>query len=173
MSISNESPQPSLAPAFPAGARFGGFWVRLVAFIIDVIILKVFLMLIIWIFFGNAASEHLAYFNYYGMHPSSEEVHRLVGLGAPLGLISLGSWWLYFTLLESSSLQATLGKSVFGLKVVDDQGQRIGWGKANARYWSKILSTIILYIGFFMIGWTQRKQGLHDKIAETYVIKSR
>ena len=57
------------------------------------------------------------------------------------------------------------------LKVTDLSGDRIGFGKANARYWSKILSTLILYIGYIMVGCTERKQGLHDIIARALVIK--
>ena len=79
--------------------------------------------------------------------------------------------WLYFTVSESSSWQATLGKKMFGLKVTDMAGNKIGFGKANARYWSKIISAIILLVGFLMVAFTKQKQGLHDIIAGTLVIK--
>ena len=61
---------------------------------------------------------------------------------------------------------------MFGLIVIDLDGNKIGFGKANGRYWSKILSAIILCIGFIMVAFTQRKQGLHDVFAGTFVIKN-
>ena len=55
------------------------------------------------------------------------------------------------------------------LKVTDERGQRIGFGQANARHWSKLLSAVMA-IGFIMVGLTRKKQGLHDKIAGTLVL---
>src|SRR5690348_16789832 len=56
--------------------------------------------------------------------------------------------WLYFALQESSAQQATLGKRAFGLKVVDERGERIAFGRATFRFFGKILSSLILGIGF-------------------------
>ncbi len=81
--------------------------------------------------------------------------------------------WLWFTLAESSNWQASIGKKMVGLKVTDENGDRISFGKANARYWSKILSALIFFVGFLMVAFTGKKQGLHDKIAGTIVVKSR
>jgi len=78
---------------------------------------------------------------------------------------------LYFPLMESSNYQGSLGKKWLGLRVVDEQGERIGLGRAFGRFFSKILSGIILYIGYIMVAFTERKQGLHDKIVGTYVVK--
>lgn len=80
--------------------------------------------------------------------------------------------WLWFTIPESSKWQATVGKKMLGLKVTDEKGERIGFGKANGRYWSKILSILILFIGFVMVAFTEKKQGLHDKMAGTFVVKN-
>jgi len=90
------------------------------------------------------------------------------GLGFLLGTLIQ---WLWFTIAESSKWQATIGKKLVGLKVTDENGKRISFGKANGRYWSKIISTLILFIGFFMIAFTKKKQGLHDKIAGTLVVR--
>lgn len=78
--------------------------------------------------------------------------------------------WLYFALLESSASQATLGKRLIGIKVTDLDGNKIGFGKATVRYFAKIISGLILGIGFLMAAFTQRKQALHDMIAGTLVI---
>ena len=55
---------------------------------------------------------------------------------------------------------------------VSVDGQRIGFGRATGRYFAKFVSAMILLIGFMMVGWTQRKQGLHDLIASTLVYKA-
>ncbi len=78
---------------------------------------------------------------------------------------------IYYALMESSKYQATLGKIVMGIKVVNKDGQRLDLPKALLRNLSKILSALILGIGYIMIIFDDRKQGLHDKIADTFVVK--
>jgi uncharacterized RDD family membrane protein YckC len=79
--------------------------------------------------------------------------------------------WLYYALMESSTKQATLGKMALGIVVTDMEGRRIGFGKATGRYFAKILSALILGIGFLMVAFTEKKQGLHDILAGTLVIR--
>ncbi|WP_259082504.1 RDD family protein [Caldanaerobacter subterraneus] len=88
-----------------------------------------------------------------------------------LSILGIVISWLYFTILESSELQATIGKRIMKTKVVDMNGNRISFGKANIRYWSKLISAVVLLIGYIMIAFTPKKQGLHDMIAGTLVIK--
>ena len=78
---------------------------------------------------------------------------------------------IYYALMESSKYQATVGKIVMGIKVVNKQGQGLDFSKALLRNLSKILSAFILGIGYIMIIFDDRKQGLHDKIADTFVVK--
>jgi uncharacterized RDD family membrane protein YckC len=77
--------------------------------------------------------------------------------------------WLYFALQESSERQATLGKMALKIYVTDLQGRRISFGQATGRYFGKILSTLILGIGYMMAGFTAQKQALHDMMASTLV----
>jgi uncharacterized RDD family membrane protein YckC len=79
--------------------------------------------------------------------------------------------WLYYALLESSFKQATLGKMALGLKVTDMEGKRISFGQATGRYFAKILSGLILCIGYLMAAFTEKKQALHDIIVGTLVVK--
>jgi uncharacterized RDD family membrane protein YckC len=81
-------------------------------------------------------------------------------------------YWIYFALQESSSAQATLGKRALGLKVTSVEGGRISLGQATGRYFGHIISSIILLIGYFMMLWDDKKQTLHDKMADTLVIKA-
>lgn len=87
-------------------------------------------------------------------------------------VLSIVVGWLYFALMESGSGQATLGKRAVGLKVVNAEGHQISFGQATGRHFGKILSTIILFIGYLMMLWDEKKQTLHDKMANTYVVKA-
>ena len=75
--------------------------------------------------------------------------------------------WFYFVVLQSSAKRATLGMRAVGIKIHDEQFGRLGFWRLTGRYLATWLSTIILFIGFFMIGVHPRKQGLHDLIART------
>ncbi len=76
----------------------------------------------------------------------------------------------YFVGFESSSMQGTFGKRAMGLVVTDLHGRRISLLRAVGRYFAKILSSLILLIGYIMIAFTERKQGLHDMICSTLVV---
>ncbi len=79
--------------------------------------------------------------------------------------------WLYWALFESSALQATLGKMALGIQVTNLHGNPISFARATGRYFGKIISGLILCIGFMMAGWTEKKQALHDIMAGTLVVK--
>lgn len=66
---------------------------------------------------------------------------------------------------------ATLGKKALGIKVTDMYGERITFAQATGRHFGKIISTVILFIGYFMMLWDDRSQTLHDKIAGTLVVE--
>ena len=80
--------------------------------------------------------------------------------------------FIYWILMEASIWQASLGKKVMGLKVVTETGEKPDMLQCASRNLLKILSGIILFIGFFMAGWTDKKQALHDKIPSMLVIKA-
>jgi uncharacterized RDD family membrane protein YckC len=100
----------------------------------------------------------------------------ILGLVLPEGistLVSLVVNLLYFGLMESSENQATVGKMAVGIKVGDHNGDQISFANAMGRYFAKILSGLILGIGYMMAGWDDRCQALHDKLADTYVFYAR
>jgi len=76
-------------------------------------------------------------------------------------------YWVYF---PSSDMMATPGKAVLGLKITDNDGNQITGGTATVRYLGYIISAIVLYIGFLMVGFSDKKRGLHDMIAGTLVV---
>ncbi|MBT1698703.1 RDD family protein [Fulvivirgaceae bacterium PWU4] len=105
-------------------------------------------------------------------------VNFVIGLAlaqVPLlgSLISLVIGVCYFGYMESSDGQATLGKMAVGIKVGDENGGPITFMNALGRYLGKIVSALLLCIGFLMVAWDEKKQGLHDKMAGTYVFHAK
>jgi uncharacterized RDD family membrane protein YckC len=80
------------------------------------------------------------------------------------------SSWLYFALMESSAMQATIGKRCLQLCVVDLYFERIGFWRATGRYFGKLLSRLFFFFGFVMILFTKKRQGLHDKLTRTVIL---
>jgi uncharacterized RDD family membrane protein YckC len=134
---------------------YAGFWLRYFAYMIDGIILGI-------VFFALGLS--LGY-----LFPDMFETEFKAQLFGNLIEALIG--WAYFALLESSEEQGTYGKRILGLKVVDENYQRMTLGRATGRHFAKILSTITLLFGYIMAGFTEKKQALHDIVAKTYVIK--
>ena len=77
--------------------------------------------------------------------------------------------WLYYALFESSSWQATPGKSLLGLYVTDLQGRPITFARATIRHFAKIISSLTFLVGYILAGFTEKKQALHDMIASCLV----
>lgn len=68
-------------------------------------------------------------------------------------------------------MQASPGKRVVSAKVTDENGKRISFARANARFFGKFLSMAMLGIGFLMIAFTSKKQAMHDKMAHCLVVR--
>lgn len=145
-------------PARPHGA-YAGFWLRFAALFIDSLIFSPLYVLVVLISLGAGSVAR-----------SRSEAFAAGLLFLVLVAGFIGSW-LYFTLMESSSKQATLGKTLLGLSVTDLEGRRISFGRANARYFSKYFSSTLLCLGYFMAAFTERKQALHDIIASCLVLR--
>ena len=136
--------------------EYASFWARFGAFLIDSIV-AVTAALIVAFVVGFT----------YGISGGDES--GASALGFTVGIIIP---WLYWALLESSSSQATLGKRAVGIIVTDASGNRMSFARATGRNFAKILSTVILLIGFIMAAFTGKKQALHDMIADTLVVKA-
>ena len=78
---------------------------------------------------------------------------------------------IYGALMESSKYQATVGKLAMGIYVTDTNGSRLSFLKAFLRHIGKILSGWILFIGYIMAAFTDKKQALHDYLASSIVVK--
>lgn len=147
-----------------APVQYGGFWERFAAALIDGIILWIVGLVLNMIFgtqvsFSGVSEGNALYSQYLSYYTSSNS------------FINLGVGWLYSALMESSAKQATIGKMAMNLKVTNLSGGRISFLQATGRHFGKILSTLILFIGYLMMIWDSKKQTLHDKLAGTLVIK--
>ena len=136
-------------PALPEQPRYAGFWIRLLAYILDAIVL------------GAITYPLVRVLSSMGIGDSSSNI------------LSIAISWMYFAVFESSEWMASPGKKVLGLIVTDEQGMKISIGRATRRYLAKIVSGLILGIGFIMIAFTARKQGLHDKVFHTLVLRTK
>ncbi len=152
--------------------RYAGFWLRFVAYLIDYLILQFAGFIVSLPFIGGIVLSAVGLENRTG----NDEM-MFFGIAGILGMvfllvtINLLLGWLYYAFMQSSKTQATLGKMALNLLVTDLEGNRISFGKATARYFSKFISNMTLYIGYILAGLTEKKQALHDMIAGTLVIK--
>ena len=138
---------------------YAGFWKRFAAFIIDMFIVSIGGFIIGFIFgvpydVLTGKAEFVGFADDYILN----------------SILSILLVWIYYAVMESSSKQASIGKMALGIMVADLSGKRVSFGKATGRHFGKILSGFILGIGFLMIAFTARKQGLHDKMAGCLVI---
>ena len=158
----------TLAPASPAGI-YGGFWIRVAATLIDGIIIGACCIPLVLILLPGILK--VAQSSQNGSDPDPAAMAAMMGSVSLFYIGILAVNWLYEALMTSSAKQGTVGKMVVGLKVVDMNGQRISFARATGRHFGKILSGMVMYIGFIMVAFTDKKQGLHDMIAGTLVVK--
>ncbi|MDE3109394.1 MAG: RDD family protein, partial [Acidobacteriota bacterium] len=123
-------PQPAVAATAPA--LYAGFWLRVVAAIIDYIIIGIPLGAI---FFAMMASSLPALMRMQQGESPMVLVAAILPRLIVLGILSLVGSWLYWAALESSDGQATLGKKALGLYVTDMEGRRCSFGKTSGRFW--------------------------------------
>ena len=148
--------------AFALG-RPGGFWLRLLAYVIDGLIVT-FAFILIWTtLLGQPFSDITEPLELGEDYEYSSQAFNRDGLNSLLALV-------YDTVLIAI-WATTVGKRLFRLYVVRTDGSRVGPGRALARHLASLLSMLILGIGFLMIAFRQDKRGLHDLICDTVVIR--
>ncbi|AMR31477.1 hypothetical protein A0256_08585 [Mucilaginibacter sp. PAMC 26640] len=146
----------------PNRAVLANFWWRLLAYALDYIFILVTGIILAAIFFSIAAL--LGHTYYTETEDSDDSLYNLFGISLMI---------LYHSVLEATRIRGGFGKKICGLAVVDENGRRINFGKALSRNLGKVLSTMILGIGFLCIFWDDQRQGWHDGLAKTYVVKTR
>ena len=129
-----------VTPVASGAEGYGGFWKRVLAWFIDGMVVGAAIGLVTAVTFG------------FGI------------------IVLLVAHWLYEAFMTSSAWQATVGKRALGMVVTDLDGHGISFGRATGRHFAKLISGMTLGIGFLIVAFTTRKQGLHDMIADTIVV---
>jgi uncharacterized RDD family membrane protein YckC len=144
--------------------QYAGFWRRFAAYLIDSMVIA----------FALVNYRSLMYNQLLPSVAPRQTIDQIITLNQILavavGIIGFLFAWVYFSGMESSPFQATIGKVAVGIYVADLQGQRISFGRATGRFFGKILSGAILLIGYLMAGFTEKKQALHDTMAGCLVL---
>lgn len=122
--------------------EYAGFWVRLGAGVTDLLILG-FIVVIIAYFFPAPV------------------------IWVTSGLVISLAYWLGFWVWRGQ----TPGKMALGIKVIRTDSSPVKWQCALCRFLGYIVSVVTLFIGFIWVAFDSHKQGIHDKIADTYVVK--
>jgi uncharacterized RDD family membrane protein YckC len=148
--------------------QYAGFWMRFLAYVIDYMIVgavQTIIGLIAGIFLGLSGVIKTGQ----EMDPGTAALVTGIffGISGVIALLTL----IYFAAFESSSCQGTPGKMAMGLIVTNEDGSRVSFGQALGRNLGKIISGLILCIGYMLAGWTERRQALHDIMARCLVVR--
>ncbi|MBI2334658.1 RDD family protein [Candidatus Daviesbacteria bacterium] len=126
--------------------NYAGFWIRFVAALLDSVIILVLSVIVSTVF----------------------AVIKLAAMGSLMQLVLTIGYYVWY----QSRTGQTLGKKVMKIKVVNAAGTTPSLGTFALReILGKLASGLILGIGYLMVAWDSKKQGLHDKIASTYVVR--
>jgi uncharacterized RDD family membrane protein YckC len=172
---------PTASPTAPpvayvrSSVQYAGFWLRVVAYLIDSVVISLaFMALFIPFAIVTGLTAVLG-----NIHPGEDprEVGAVLGGTFFLGLFTVVSLaflggWLYHAKMESSSWQATLGKKALNLRVTDLYGAPVSFSRATGRHFGKLITGLIpLGVGFMLAGLTERRQALHDMLASCLVLR--
>lgn len=136
--------------------EYAGFWIRVGASLIDAIILAMFTLPITMMVYGDSMWENESFI----MGPADFLVNWV------LPALTVILFWLYKS--------ATPGKMILKLKVLNaEDGQALSVGQAIGRYLGYFVSMISFFIGIFWVGFDKKKQGWHDKLAKTVVVRNK
>ncbi|MBB3228014.1 putative RDD family membrane protein YckC [Luteibacter sp. Sphag1AF] len=178
----NEATPPPVPPPFlgvtdEAQPEYAGFWLRFAAWFIDCLILLVPFALILLSFgWPTALNEFTVNFR---TNQTVAMTNYMMAMQSPAVVCALCAY-LYYVGFEASRLQATPGKLAVGLRVTDLYGERISIQRSFARNAVRLISipnigvlNLLQLVSYLMTGWTARKQGLHDMLAGTLVLRGR
>lgn len=170
------APPPLVAMHVPEVAvepDFAGFWLRFGAWVIDYLVLMVpFTAISLTMGLGGAMTALLGQME----HDQAAAISAYAEAVRPITYVLLVIGFAYYAFFESSRWQATPGKLAVGIRVTDTDGRRLGIGRAAGRNLVRLINAVSFFIPmvFYVVAaFTQRKQGVHDLMASTYVVLGR
>jgi uncharacterized RDD family membrane protein YckC len=151
---------------------YAGFWRRALAIAIDVVLLSPVILVIRVMFPRNPEGADAYVMDQMAGMPGQfrDMLPMMMDVANFLQTVYFAVA-IYFILLECSPLQGTVGKYLLGLRVTDLNGNPIRFGRSVGRYLARLAAMLPWWFGYFMAGFTRRKQGLHDMISGTLVIR--
>ena len=155
------------------GFTYAGFWLRVVASLIDGIIMGAAMgVLLLPLFLLTGMGARLNGMAQRNGQPDPAIIFGFLGMMFVFVVVAVLIQWLYHAYLESGETQATWGKQVLGVYVTDLTGNPVTFGRASGRFFAKMVTGMIpLGIGYVMAGFTERRQALHDMIASCLVLR--
>jgi uncharacterized RDD family membrane protein YckC len=145
-------------PANPDGVEYVGFWARVGASLIDTVLAMVVIVPLLLAIYGKA------YFDNQSTGGIAGPADFLISWVLPA--IAVVLFWIH--------RQATPGKMAISARVVDAKtGGPLGVGQSIVRYLGYFVSTIPAGLGLVWVAFDPKKQGWHDKIAGTVVVRDR
>jgi uncharacterized RDD family membrane protein YckC len=161
---------PAPAPILPS--PYAGFWLRVVAFLIDRVLLAIVCGVLASI---GLAIVGIEYFRtmFEGMNGDNPAIPvAFISTIFSVLLVILLLSWIYEAGMEGSKYQATLGKMALGLFVTDLQGRPLSFAHASGRFFAAFITRLIPFgIGYALAGFTEKKQALHDMMAGCLVLR--
>ncbi len=142
--------------------EYAGFWIRLVAYLIDVVILAG----AYWVFnaiWGLASGK--------GMVGGTDPFAMVTGTFWLVGIIVFFLIGIAYLVCFWAWRGQTPGKMVMRIKIIRTDGSEMGWGIAVLRYLGYVISGLLFFLGYFWVAFDVGKQGIHDKIADTCVVR--
>ncbi len=139
---------------------YAGFWKRGAAFFLDLLIVM-FPQAFLGDVFGSAFVSRMA---------SVDPIQEHIGYTIWFQIFGSVVMWVYMAGMESSAFQATIGKLLLGIKVVDQNGERISFAQATGRFFARILSVLPAGAGLLAIAVSGKKQAFHDMMSGCLVV---
>jgi uncharacterized RDD family membrane protein YckC len=173
-----QSPSPDFSSAAPSPAQYAGFWLRVPAAMVDLIILAIPLAMAVS-YLSVVMGSWRAFLE---LHPGQSPQEIVAAFGRPYLFAILCFFiitgWLYFAFFESSPWQGTLGKKFIGLSVADLHGNRVTFARASGRFFAgrflahaPFIGSLYIAVDCICAGLTSRKQALHDLFSGCLVLR--
>ncbi len=142
------------------------FFRRLIAYLIDTMPITIFVTSIAMLFFGFGASVET-----FLKDPTDFSARKDFQIETQIiSSICTVIWIIYCIVMETSAQQGTFGKKIMNIKVVNANGEKLSFEQAFKRNTTKVVSMLVLHIGYIWMIFDPARQTWHDKFGEAHVV---